>query len=149
MFHLYVGCKGSDDSSSSSQHIRKELVRREKNGKRLRHDHPGRVQGKGQLIEKKRSVVPLLSLAKKAKEADGSCKVLEKSESLMRMEKSKYEALRWNNDPYEDGRKHDACPPMFRTVIQQKIFEEVILALDTKIAPQKAIDFVQIGRAHV
>ena len=33
---------------------------------------------------------------------------------------------------------------MFRTVVQQKIYEEVILALDTKIAPQKAIDFEHI-----
>ena len=81
MFHLYVGCKGSDDSSSSSQHIRKELVRREKKDKRLRQEHAGRVQGKD--IEKKISDVPLLSMAKKAKKADGSRKVLEKNSALL------------------------------------------------------------------
>ena len=64
------------------------------------------------------------------------------------MEKSKYEALRWNNDPYEDRQKDVACGPMFRTVIQQKIFDEVVLALKTNIAPQKAIDFVHIKKTR-
>lgn len=84
--------------------------------------------------------------AKKAKKAVASRKVSQKSESLMTMEKSKYEDLRWNNDPYEDRRRDAGCGPMFRTITQQKIFEEVILALDTKIAPHKAIDFAHIKK---
>jgi len=66
-----------------------------------------------------------------------------KSQSLMKMQKPQYESLRWERNQY-DLRKETECGPMFRTVIQQKIYEEVILALDTKIAPQKAIDFDHI-----
>ena len=78
--------------------------------------------GKSQLMQR-RGVVPKTTssskpLAKKAKKDDGSRKVLEISESLMTMEKSKYEALRWNNDPYEDGRKDAACGLIFRTVTE-------------------------------
>lgn len=69
--------------------------------------------------------------------------VPKKSESLMGMTKRKYESLRWDLNQYE-LQKETKCGPMFRTVIQQKIYEEVILALETKIAPQRAIDFEHI-----
>ena len=72
-------------------------------------------------------------------------KVLMKTTSLMEMEKPKYTTLRWDTNPY-DGRPDVDCGPMFRTNIHKKIFEEVILALDTKIAPQKVIDFVHIQK---
>ena len=50
-----------------------------------------------------------------------------------RLPKRQYESLRWDQNQYEFEKETD-CGQMFRTVIQQKIYEEVILALDTKIA---------------
>lgn len=63
-----------------------------------------------------------------------------KSQSLMALKKPQYESLRWERNQFE-LRKDTERGSLFRTVVQQQIYEEVILALDTKIAPQKAIDF--------
>ena len=83
--------------------------------------------------------------AKKARKAVGRKAVSKKHSFLSTLSKRQYESLRWDQDQYMFQKETD-CGQMFRTVIQQKIYEEVILALDTKIAPQKAIDFEHIKK---
>ena len=61
----------------------------------------------------------------------------------MALKKPQYESLHWERNQFE-LRKDTEHGSLFRTVVQQQIYEEVILALDTKIAPQKAIDFQHI-----
>lgn len=83
--------------------------------------------------------------AKKARMAVARQVVTKKRTSLRTLEKRKYESLRWDQNQYE-FQKETKCGQMFRTVMQQKIYEEVILALENKIAPQRAIDFEHIKK---
>ena len=63
--------------------------------------------------------------------------------NLMKLPKRQYEALRWDENPYEAERDSEANG-MFHTLIQQNIYLQVIVPLETKIAPQRAIDFGHI-----
>jgi hypothetical protein len=65
--------------------------------------------------------------------------------SLLSMDKRKYDEFRWDHNPYE-GQKETECSPFFHTVMQQKVYEEVLLALEKKLSPQKAIDFEHIKK---
>src|SRR4051794_28868219 len=65
------------------------------------------------------------------------------TEYYLKPKKASRPILCWDQNQYE-LKKETKCGQMFRTVIQQKIFEEIILALDTKIAPQRAINFENI-----
>ena len=83
--------------------------------------------------------------AKKARKAVALQAASKKHSILHTLPKRQYESLRWDQNQYGFQKETD-CRQMFRIVIQQKIYEEVSLALDTKIAPQKAIDFEHIKK---
>lgn len=61
------------------------------------------------------------------------------SKNLKTMKKDKYEALRWDEKTYLGDKSCDE--PRFFMEIQQRVYEEIIISHDTKISPQKAIDF--------
>ena len=143
--------KGSDEgdySSSSSEHVRQELT--ENKRKRLREvsaEVPKKSSKLAKKVVKKSAQLKLaaLGLGRGRRRGVGRRILPMKTVSLMDMGKSEYTALRWDKNPYEGPRDVDRGG-MFRTNIQKKIYEEVILALDTKIGPQKAIDFEYIKR---
>ena len=64
--------------------------------------------------------------------------------SVVSMTKKEYEELRWDMNPYDDHRDKELEDNRFHTHIQKSIYEDVILGLNHKIAPHKAIDFKHI-----
>ena len=76
--------------------------------------------------------------------AKPTAKKVKQDISVVSMTKKEYKELRWDTNPYDYPRDKDLEDDRFHTHIQKSIYEDVILGLNQKIAPQKAIDFKHI-----